>query len=193
MPVAIAVAGAGLAMAPLAAVAELEIRTETTYYDIGGRTGKQLIEELQEKAPRAALDAKHYASATGLTTWDFNFVQEDGLCRLESVDVTLELTYEMPRWTERDKARRNVVRAWEGVIEALWQHERYHGELYQIGARSIHDSLLEHVDPAPECSSVADQFNRFARMQMREVDRAQVQFDMRTKIGDDAFLMGIGR
>ena len=96
------------------------VRTKTNYYEVYASTSEQLKSQMSLHGPRG-----FWANARWYLRWT-------GDCRL-----SVELTYTMPKWINKDLAPPALQKQWDVMIEKLWLHERGHGQFAIAAAREI--------------------------------------------------------
>ena len=138
-----------LASWPDGVAAAPSVRTKTIYYEVYASTSQQLRSQMSLHGPRG-----FWANARWYVRWT-------GDCRL-----SVELTYTMPKWANKDLAPPALQRRWDAMIEKLWLHERGHGQFAIEAAREI-----ERVG----CHQ--------AQRIMRKLRRQNEAYDRRTKHG----------
>ncbi|MEO1199804.1 MAG: DUF922 domain-containing protein [Pseudomonadota bacterium] len=93
------------------AEARLTLTEETVHYDIRGDTAADLLDEMSDKGPEGYW---------GFTRW---WVSWTANC-----EVDIEVTYTMPKWLDRDRAPTRLRQQWDRMYQALWLHEKQHGQ-----------------------------------------------------------------
>lgn len=129
-----------------AAASRLSVYESTLYYDIEGRTKSVLLQEMYDKGPDSLYSV---GEALGSTEVHFSshasFREENDMCGIGSIDVTIQITFHMPRWLDRDKANKKLKKEWDDFMEGLWNHERGHAQI----ARSGGELMLKHLTKIP--------------------------------------------
>ena len=98
------------AMASTAA-AKPKIVVKTKYYTITGSTSRELKNQMKRKGPRG-----YWAYTGWYVTWT-------GGCR-----TTVKVSYEYPKWENRNQAPAALRAKWDSMIKALKNHEEQHGQ-----------------------------------------------------------------
>lgn len=167
-----------------AAAGQVSVYERTSYYDISGRSARELLDEMYEKGP---LGPYSYSEALAQTqsyfSWDVDFEKRDGMCAAADINMSVDLTYTMPRWTDEAKGSRKLRKTWEKFLESLWIHERGHGEIDRRGANAI----LEHLaalPPQPTCEALQEQMKALSENIRKDViEPAQRKYDKLTRDG----------
>lgn len=162
----------------------VNVYENTRYYDIEGSTAGALLDEMEAKGPKRQFSKESaYAQTESGISWYLHARQNENLCMLESVDLTVELTYLMPRWAGSPRAGRKLRKAWEAFEESLWVHERGHGEIARRGAVAIGEQLIV-APPAPTCDELRDSLGAISKQILRtSVEPAQKKYDALTRDG----------
>lgn len=146
-----------------------------TYYDIHGRTPREISDSLQRQGMfLAETGTSFYLSAA--------FEPAPEGCVLGPLHVSLDITQRMPRWVDEDRARRGVRDQWRRFLRNLQTHEDGHAELGRRTAQGLLRAL-DRLGPAPDCGVLRAQTEEILaaiRTQMREAHR---EYDRQTGHG----------
>lgn len=92
-------------------MAEPKIVVKTKYYSITGSTSRELKNQVKRKGPGGHL---------AYTGWH---VRWTGSCQ-----ITAEISYEYPKWENREQAPDDLRTKWDRMIAALTEHEKQHAQ-----------------------------------------------------------------
>lgn len=109
-----------VAAAPVDSAAEPKIVVKMKYYPIAGSTSRELKNQMKRKGPGG------YWAYTG---W---YVRWSGGCQ-----VTVTISYEYPKWTNRGQAPAELRAKWDSMFSALERHEQQHGQHGVNAAKEI--------------------------------------------------------
>jgi len=119
---------------------------------------------------------------TGQTDWHIEwracFEQEATRCRIGGVTSTVNVTYTLPKWADRDAAPARLRDRWDRYIAGLTVHEKGHGTVAHDVARDIEAELVgmvstEGCDALNSASvRVVDEVMNRGETRQREYDRA---------------------
>lgn len=98
----------------------------TQHYDITGRTGWELRNEMNWKGP---IDEKEHRRYDAYTAWRINWTR--------ACDVTVRITHTYPRWTNQQGADPRLISEWNQYFSALKAHEQGHEKIATEGANRI--------------------------------------------------------
>lgn len=139
----------------------------TTHYDVDGST-------LADVAAAFAARKEAGHCDWNFLPYEFEAASRDGKPR--SLNLTLEISIDLPRWTGRDGATTDEQREWDRVYEALRRHEEEHARIAREGAPAMYDAMM--------AARVRDLAAVFSRERAR-IDRTQKTFDRDTKHGQE--------
>lgn len=173
-PVAAPAAGA-------AAGTRMSIVGHEQYYDIDGASAGALRDQIHRLGPR---DGRGQA-ADALTIWNIesNYVvapSGDG-CVLRNIQVTLELTLTLPRWTPPSTAAPRLLESWRSYLQHLKQHEAGHRAIAEQNARALATALTGLR--APSCQELTDSASRAAERLLADGRARNRAYDVDTKNG----------
>jgi predicted secreted Zn-dependent protease len=117
---------AGLFLRVSPAHPEPAVRIRYEYYDVSGRSAHELRQCMNRHENRWT-DGTPYDA---LTTWkvksDYNLEEENGLCRVAFVKVSVDIVHKLPRWVNRSEATPELVERWDRYLRAVMIHEEGH-------------------------------------------------------------------
>ena len=119
--------------------ANVEIEEATSNYELRGLTAKEIHEDIMSNAPREEgniVDAEIKESVT----FTLGFNTTDGICRVASDQVKLEIVSAFPRWVDQERAAHGVRKAWESYSNALRGHEEGHRAIAVKAAHAVDTS-----------------------------------------------------
>ena len=116
------------------------------------------------------------ASTDWSLTWAFEVAQEEEICRLQDVRVTLDLLTTLPRWLDVDHAiTRGARRQWEAFLRDLRAHERGHQDIARDGATRMLVELTAMEDA--QCGTLSSRAQSVASQHRASLERSQRAFD----------------
>ena len=171
--------------APLSAAdATMHVFEETHYYEIYGRNIQTLRDEMYKKGPSGIYNPGEVLGATeAYFRIQPYFDSSSGECVLDSVDISLTLTYSIPRWADKRKAPGSLKRKWNRFLEFLWAHEKGHAKIARRGGVIMSERLVR-LDPRPTCDEMfAKMIEVQKHVQSKIIAPAQRKYDRRTQRG----------
>ncbi len=163
------------------AFATPQITESTEYYDIQGRTTADLGREMNEKGIREGSQT-HAGRTRWNIKWRYHYQDAGADCRLESVEVTLDIHYEMPRWVHHEAVPAEVIQKWESYYAALEAHEKGHADHGREAAQEIENAIYSTGSgtPCSEFNAKADAAGNAILDRYRQIE---IDYDAETKHG----------
>jgi predicted secreted Zn-dependent protease len=143
-------------------------------YQISGKTLLDLHAAMGRSGPRGEDSNTHWR-----VTWHYEYAGY-GPCRINSLDVTVELRATMPRWTNPVGASLELVHDWNRFIRAVIRHEDGHARLAVEAAHRVIDRLSEFEAP---CEGFIGPADSVANSIIDEMVKKQRSYDERTDDG----------
>lgn len=143
----------GMMMTAGESFAEVKVRAKTTYYDVRGKTGKVLNENMISEG-RKHITISHAIAAT---RYDYDYtdpkiVLRGNRCEVEHVDVIVNIEYIYPRWLDQGRASAGMRRNWATFWKALKRHEEEHGKIAIEAGRLLEKEIRKmHGNAVFEC------------------------------------------
>jgi predicted secreted Zn-dependent protease len=157
----------------LAACTSTKPGVTTVYYTVPGTTVEQINEQIAIRGPQ---DGHAIGTTETRMTPKVRTVYQDGKCRINSVDVLLELKVTLPRWADLDKADRRTRSGYTGLSRHVEEHEQRHVEISQKYAKRIEQVLLK-MPPQKKCRElIADARAKFKSL-FEDHNQEQRNFD----------------
>lgn len=156
-------------------------KVNVQYYDIEGRTKKELIKEMKKKGVHDG--GKHFhANTHWRVTWNYDYAPSSDGCRAHSVKTDLDIDFLLPRWVPPAGVSQDLMKKWETYYAALKTHEEGHADMGRKAAQEIEEKLWS-LGPGLACP----QFQKAANQEGgRIIDRYRKEdsdYDKRTQNG----------
>ena len=123
---------------------------------------------------------------TGQTDWHIEwrpcYQPAAAGCRISGVVSTVNVTYTLPQWADRNAAPQRLRDRWDAYIAGLTNHEKGHGEIALRVAAMIEKELVGLVDFA-NCGIVNDSATRIVEEVMNRGEALQRDYDRATAHG----------
>jgi predicted secreted Zn-dependent protease len=161
--------------------ARMSIVGHEQYYDIDGASAGALRDQIHRLGPR---DGSGQAG-DALTVWNIESTyvvapSADG-CALRNIQVTLELTLTLPRWTPPSTAAPRLLESWRTYLQHLKLHEAGHRAIAEQNARALAAALAGLR--APTCQDLTDSASRTAERILADGRAKNRAYDIDTKHG----------
>ncbi len=120
--------GAGFT-STLPANSKIILKEQVIYYDVKGRSGRELFKSMVENGPKVGRGDRNHALAT--TEYDYDIQNIDvelrnGRCIPIDFDIVVRVKYTYPRWRLRNGANKTTRRAWKTFNSTVVWHEKQH-------------------------------------------------------------------
>lgn len=123
---------------------------------------------------------------TGQTDWHIEWracLEAHGKgCRVSGVVSTVNVTYTLPRWADREAAPPHLRERWDRYITSLVAHEKGHGTIARHVAGMIDESLVGLVDDG-SCDALTAEAGRRVEGVMQRGENLQREYDRSTGHG----------
>jgi len=168
----------------------VNIKRQTLFYDVTGRTQEQLRMELDAKGP---LNEKLEKRFDARTDWrvDWSELKADpefakrGLHRLTRWQIDLSIRVTLPRWKDKDAGLPFLQRQWTVYQHKLQLHEAKHVQIAEAMAealdREFKSVAFSEVYPSPERLAAA--LKKRADKIIQKYEREHFLYDHRTRHG----------
>jgi predicted secreted Zn-dependent protease len=126
----LAIAAAMIAVGGLsvqAEASEIKIKTDVNTYPIAGRSGAELLMQMDRKGPKHGFLTRAIAQTRYEVTWNIDWEATKGICRVAKVEVALDIDYRYPRVTS--KMTPALRKRWEAFLRGVRKHEETHGAI----------------------------------------------------------------
>lgn len=133
----------GVAFAVLTAgpgAASVSVKTKTITYKIKGSNGEALIEAMDRKGPRHGFMTRAIAQTGYTISWDLDWREKSGSCRVVDADATLKITYNYPEVTGDMSLA--LERRWAAFMRGVHRHEETHGQIARQMVKSAESALI---------------------------------------------------
>ena len=140
--------------------ANVEIEEATSNYELRGLTANEIHEDILRSAPREEgniVDAEIKESVT----FTLGFNTTDGICRIASDQVKLEIVSAFPRWVDQERATNEARKAWESYSTAC-EAMRTVTRQSRSRRRTPSIRLIHAEQEASTCESLKDKITKAA-------------------------------
>ena len=165
-----------------------EVQRSNAFYEIGGYTFMDVRREIYYRSPQRFSNKVAVAWCSWEISWVINTIQDDTLCRINSIDTRIDLSITMPRWVNYASAGNGMKEAWDTYYKSVLQHEETHGNNGIAAARDIQRRLSD-LTGRYSCKDLQEDGNHLAhriikeyRQKDEEFDRASLNADMITDV-----------
>jgi predicted secreted Zn-dependent protease len=154
--------------------------TDITYYDIHGRTGRELVLQLRELGPKLPSGA-FWAETHSPIRWTWRTKPDgNGRCTLTQVQVQIRSEMTMPRWMPPADTEPGLYASWQKSMAALQTHEIGHKD---IAARAAREILQKLNAVSTFCNGLSAEVSRMTDGIMARERTEQSAYDAETRHG----------
>ncbi|MEM7214773.1 MAG: DUF922 domain-containing protein [Pseudomonadota bacterium] len=158
------------------------LKEQITYYNVKGRTGREIFKSMIENGPQLG-GRRGHALATTEYNYDVQNIDveiRNGRCIPVELDVHLNVTYTYPRWVGNNAAKGTTQRAWKRFNKSVIWHEKQHVKIAMEYAKDYEKALRKSKLRASQNCSTASFGSvwRATRAALKH-NRKQKQFDRR--------------
>lgn len=168
----------GLLAAAAPATAGVKVSVKTTSYDIAGRTGAALLGAMDKRGPKHGFLTRAIAQTRYAVTWELEWGEARGACRLKRADARLDITYTYPR--VEGGVPRDLGKRWQGFMAGVRKHEETHGSLARQMAKAAEKSITGlRTAGDTGCAKAKREVRRRLDGIYRDYEARQARFDTR--------------
>jgi len=159
--------------------AKVSVSEKNRYFNVTGKTGKQVYKQIRRRAP-PELRRKRWIAATYAK---YNYKQvafgiKKNRCVATKVNIHLKLTYLYPRWKNRNQGSKTLQKKWRSFEKGLVRHEKAHGRIFREMVQAIEREIRNTKSFARNsCQNYIRSIKRKIRVIEKRYSRKQDAFD----------------
>ncbi|MFD2238557.1 DUF922 domain-containing protein [Aureimonas populi] len=154
-----------------------EVRESTTYFSVRGSTLEEIDEDLASRGPLLASSGmRHPGSTTVSFDGQVTYAADEGLCRVDEVQLALDLQMTLPRWTAPRDASPETALIWNTLASDIERHEREHATIARHWLRRM-ESALRNLRPERDCARMEERVRTATGRYLAWHEKAQNDFD----------------
>lgn len=151
-------------------------------YTVDGVTSRSLLKALNANARVSqSSGALTYGSASVHVKWSYTYRERASACRVDTANVSLEITLRMPEWQPQREPPRALQAKWQAFHDALTQHELRHRQFGVEAARAIR-GVFDGLS-APSCDALHASVDRKTGEVMATLTQVNRDYDLETSHG----------
>ncbi len=167
----------GLALGATGADAGVKVATRTQSYEISGKTGAALLDDMDRRGPKQGFLTRAIAQTGYSLSWTIEWAETREACRVSSVDGVLDMTYTYPVAKNLSPA---LQRRWNRFLSGVRRHERVHGDIARQMAKAIEKSVAKvSVRDDRGCRKARAQTKRIMAEITGDYEARQRRYDLR--------------
>lgn len=126
------------------AKAELIINEKIEYHDVHEAVPEKLaMSVVRVMRPLCQSSGHAIGCKASNHTSHFRYVGTSGnKCKIEALELTLNITYHLPRWVNADQMPEHVQKKWNKTLKQITEHEKRHGADTKTVIKAAHDEIL---------------------------------------------------
>lgn len=160
------------------AEAKPRITEKVEYYSINGKTGADLLRDMNRKGPRHGFLTKAIAQTRYTTTPRGDMYNANGVCRVKDGGVSMAITYIYPQ--PRQTLSGDLARRWRIFQADNVRHEKMHGVIARELAGRLDSTIRDFtMKDGKYCGRAMAKLKRDVREIYDKYEARQVAFDER--------------
>jgi predicted secreted Zn-dependent protease len=163
------------------AIAAPSINIQTRFYQISGNDPESVRQEVQIKGPRGRDGTGYHASTQWNLKWGYRWIESASRCRISSVEVDIDVTYQLPELVNRSQLPESFLQRWDRYYQALYRHEQQHKDYGVKAAQELEQTLLD--TSLRPCSSLESDLTARAQAVLDKYQQLEHQYDVETDHG----------
>jgi predicted secreted Zn-dependent protease len=175
---------APLVLSELSLPGGVHVHSQSVDYELNGGDANDLARQMGLRGQAAASGPWSASTRWQFTTGYRYETLGGGLCRAQpdSVQVTLDLSFDFPHWSAPAEADPDLVDDWSRFDDALHAHEDGHRQIAVQAATEL-ASALASLPPASSCQSFEEAAQGLTTSLLDRHARDQAAYDGRTLHG----------
>lgn len=169
-----------LVVLPVATTAHAKARIteKTEYYEISGKTGADLLLDMNRRGPRHGFMTKAIAQTRYEVRPQGHLANDKGICRIKGAGVTMKITFIYPK--PRGTLDRDLARRWKLFQADNVRHEETHGRIARELAAEADGYVRRFaVKDGRSCWKALSQFEREIKALYARYQKKQAAFDLK--------------
>lgn len=151
--------------------------TDVIYYDIHGRTDRELVADMRRLGPKTAAGGIFFGETQSPMRWQYRTRPDAMQCTLYAVTVRVSSQITLPRWTPPADTVPGLYAQWQTFLAALQVHEIGHKD---ISGRAAAEIIRRLNALNTSCSTLTDDVQRITERIVAQLRDDQVRYDAET-------------
>lgn len=146
-------------------------------YPVSGSTFKEVLAQigLNSESPEGAFGYTKLKTHVGWTAT----VDAEGVCTIDTVDFTYDITIHMPEWLDKLSAKQCLQDSWDEAWNEVQLHEEHHRDLYRLIDAYAVEQRISAIQPQQSCAALEDAVNREVEMTLEANNKLHDYFHAR--------------
>jgi predicted secreted Zn-dependent protease len=163
-------------------LADPAVTERFNYYDVSGSTVHEVRADLNRNRPSDKNGARYDAITRWHIRWNYRYEPMEKRCAIVKASTTVEVIIIFPRLKNTGSIPAQVVQAFAHYTEKLLLHEKGHAQNAIDTAGKI-EREIRTLPSGPSCHELQEQANSLARSIVKEANRWDLDYDLRTRHG----------
>jgi len=159
--------------------AEPRVIEKNVFYEISPKSKNGFLREINSKTPISKANKKFHGHTNTYIKWRFWWSEKQGYCRMNRVEVDLEVTFTMPKITN---VNIEVFEVWSAWYPNLENHENGHKAIGMEVARKIETGLRRLRSRS--CSDIEAKANEYGDNMIKRMREMHQMNDAKTNHGE---------
>jgi len=151
--------------------------TDVVYYDIHGKTARELVDDMRRLGPQGG---RYFGEAQSPLRWNWQTKSDGEGCRTSSANVIMRSEITMPRWSPPADTAPGLYTQWKTFLSGLETHEIGHKD---ISARHAREMLTSLRKMSGFCGSLDTERRRITSGVLTRLREEQLKYDADTRHG----------
>lgn len=121
-------------------------------YPITGSSMQELVDQIAQNSESPS-GAFGYTKLSTDLSWK-SVEEQDGICSVESVEFTYDITIYMPEWVDIHLAKQCLQDNWNKVWHQVQLHEEQHRRLYRLLNTTDINRRISAIEPQNSCENL---------------------------------------
>jgi predicted secreted Zn-dependent protease len=158
-----------------------EVKVQTKYYYIQGRSIRQLQQAMKESEDKTGFE-NFYAKTDWHLKWNYKYRDMGAACLVEALQTELKITYIMPKWTNKNLGYPDLVQKWDQFYKALLTHEQGHGNIGRQAEAEVRE-VLPKLGAKTGCMGFNQLANAEGQRILEKYRKIEKEYDASTNHG----------
>ncbi|WP_274629649.1 DUF922 domain-containing protein [Arvimicrobium flavum] len=156
----------------------MKIISSVKNYAIVGKTGDDLLNQMDRKGPKHGFLTRAIAQTRYAVTWDIAWQSNGRDCRVQRVNANIDITYTYPRVVSRLSPA--MGKKWNAFLRGVRKHEETHGAIAQRMVKTAEKSVAAvSIKRDPHCFAARAEVKRRVAAAYDKYEAQQRDFDAR--------------
>lgn len=161
--------------------AETRVSTIYTNYPISGNNINEIKQAIQASGLKDGNRSVFVAKTSPKFVWQYNFMQSELGCSIKSVDIDVEITYQIPQLMNYDSLDKANKDQWNSYYNAAYQHENGNANLGFWIAKEM-ELEAKNIPPKNNCGEVARAANMMISNIFNRHERNNITYETANSI-----------